>query len=224
MSTATRGTLAAGDRGRAAGAVGFDYVRRAGWAADERLRFDPAGTERWPRDHHPVQTVTVHHTALAVAPDPAESMRSVYRLHAVENGWGDIGYHLVIDPAGTVYEGRFAGGEPSAFGITPGPEGARCVTAGHVGGHNAGNIGVCLLGDFTESGPSDPARKRLVEVLRTLCSLAGVDPRETVAYANPVTGATARVRGVAMHRDWPGDTSCPGEAFAAGFEPLRDSL
>ncbi|MBV2364090.1 peptidoglycan recognition protein family protein [Streptomonospora nanhaiensis] len=220
MSRETTGTLAAAGAGLPAGVRDLVYVRRAGWGADESLRFDASGAEVWPRDLHPVQAVTVHHTALGVAADPHESVRAVYRLHAVENGWGDIGYHLLIDPAGTVYEGRHTGGPVPVFAAAPLPGRASAVTAGHVGGRNPGNIGVCLLGDFTGAMPTEAALSSLVSVLRTLCALAGVDPRAGAAYVNPVTGDRATVPGTAMHRDW-GGTACPGAAFAARFDEVR---
>ena len=38
-------------------------ISRAGWGADESLRFSPAGDEFWPREFYPIQKLVVHHTA-----------------------------------------------------------------------------------------------------------------------------------------------------------------
>ncbi|MFW5415392.1 N-acetylmuramoyl-L-alanine amidase [Nocardiopsis sp. CNT-189] len=196
------------------------YVTRAGWGADESLRYGEDGSESWPREYSPVQVFTVHHAAMPVAEDPRETMRAIYRLHTVENGWGDIGYHLLIDPEGTVYEGRVAGGTVPVFQAPPIPGAAKSVTAAHAVGYNSGNIGICMLGDYTSEQPSRAARDRLVRVLRTLALLTGVDPGAKVKYVNPVTGTERTADAVAMHRDW-GDTACPGDAFAARFGEIR---
>ncbi|MFC7327952.1 peptidoglycan recognition family protein [Marinactinospora rubrisoli] len=206
------------------GRAGFRYLSRAGWGADESLRYDESGQELWPREYYPVQALTVHHAAMPVAADPRESVRAIYHLHAVEQAWGDIGYHLLIDPAGTVYEGRYTreGGLP-IFDTFPVPGRARSVTAGHVGGYNSGNIGVCLLGDFTDSLPTPAAQDSLVLVLRTLAGLTGVDPVAQIEYVNPVNGATRTVQGLSRHRDWL-TTECPGNTFAEEFEAIRDRV
>ena len=86
------------------------YRSRAGWEADESLRFGPDGTELFPTAFFPVQTFTVHHTVTANAdPTPAATVRAIYVAHTVAQGFGDIGYHLLVDQQGGVYEGRGRG-------------------------------------------------------------------------------------------------------------------
>lgn len=53
----------------------------------------------------------------------------IRRWHKAK-GWSDVGYHLVIQPDGTVQHGR---------GLN--------VIGAHVEGHNTGNIGICLIGE-----------------------------------------------------------------------------
>ncbi|GHC89974.1 hypothetical protein GCM10007079_35880 [Nocardiopsis terrae] len=192
---------------------------RAGWGADESLRFDEEGNDLWPAEFHRVQALTVHHTAMATTGDHAADVRAVYHLHAAEQGWGDIGYHLLVDPRGAVYEGRHSGGGLPVFDGLPLPGLARSVTAGHAFGFNHANIGVCLLGDFTGELPTRAAQDSLVDVLRVLCALTGVDPAERIEYANPVNGAVTPQEAVARHRDWL-DTECPGNAFAEAFDTV----
>jgi hypothetical protein len=63
-------------------------ISRAGWGADESLRFDSTGKEIWPPAFYPVQKVVVHHTATQNSdPDPAATIRSIYYYHAVTQGW-----------------------------------------------------------------------------------------------------------------------------------------
>ncbi|MFN2318080.1 MAG: N-acetylmuramoyl-L-alanine amidase, partial [Dermatophilaceae bacterium] len=135
-------------RGGAASALDSAMCRsRADWGADESIR-------DWDPEFHPVQALTVHHTATANDdPDPAATVRAIYRYHAVDQGWGDIGYQYLIDEQGVVYEGRWSGtastscvtakGDGSDFGHED--ETDRMVTGGHAGGYNSGNMGVALL-------------------------------------------------------------------------------
>lgn len=99
--------------GGAAQAVPSSTCRsRAEWGADETLRLDAQGNERWRPEFHVAQVMTVHHTATRNDdPDPAATVRAIYRYHAVDQGWGDIGYQYLVDESGMVYEGRWSGTE-----------------------------------------------------------------------------------------------------------------
>ena len=92
--------------------------------------------------------------------------------------------------------------------------------AAHVGGFNAGNVGIALLGDFTSVQPSPAAREMLVGLLAGLCALTRVDPLARVHYVNPISGATRDVDAIAGHRDWLA-TECPGNAFHPTLPELR---
>lgn len=200
---------------------GCQYRNRAGWGADESWRFE-GGEQLWPPEYFPVQTLTVHHTATAVdESDPAASVRAVYFFHAVTQGWGDIGYHLLIDPAGVVYEGRYSGpdGWP-LFRVAPGQP---LVTAGHSLGFNSGNVGVVVLGDFTSVQPTAAARRSLVRVLASLAHAYDLDPLGRTNYVNPVTDETRTVDTISGHRDW-NATQCPGNTFYPTLPALRDEV
>ncbi|MBP2475924.1 hypothetical protein JOF53_004796 [Crossiella equi] len=195
---------------------------RAEWGADERKRFDAQGREVWPATFSPVQCLSVHHSAIGVGADRAAAVRGIYQGHAVDNGWGDIGYHLLIDPEGVLYEGRFTGGLP-VFGAAPVNGRAATVTAGHVRGHNPGNVGICLLGDFTGGQPSAAAWGTLTRTLAALCCLAGLDPLARLTYVNVEDGKRYDGPVLARHRDWVA-TQCPGNAFADSFDPVRQEV
>ncbi|MBP2335871.1 hypothetical protein JOF41_002049 [Saccharothrix coeruleofusca] len=197
------------------------YLSRAAWGADESLRFAQDGSERYPAAYFPVQTLTVHHSALELGPDPAADVRAIYYDHTITREFGDIGYHLLIDPAGRVYEGRWSGSDgapvfgPELVGGVP-----QMSNAAHVAGFNAGNVGVCLLGDFTSAGPTARARDALVGVLAILSEVCGLDPLGKTDYVNPISGATATVDTISGHRDWM-STECPGNTFHPDLPDIR---
>jgi hypothetical protein len=199
----------------------FRYVDRAGWGADESLRFAPDGTEIFPQAYFDVQTLTVHHTVTAnVDPDPAATVRAIYFFHAVTQDFGDIGYHLLIDRNGTVHEGRYSG--PDSIPVFQGRagDGPRMCNGAHVGGFNAGNVGVALLGDFTAAQPTPAARRTLVYLLAALAGYTDVDPLAQVNYVNPISGATRTVPAISGHRNWSA-TACPGDAFYPDLPAVR---
>lgn len=203
----------------------FAYLRRADWGADESYRFDDEGNEIFPPAYFDVQTLTVHHTVTSNSDaNPAGTVRAIYFDQAVTQDFGDIGYHLLIDASGAVYEGRYSGPDRNpVFGprrVGPRPS---MVNAAHVGGFNAGNIGVALLGDFTSTQPTPDARASLVRVLASLAHAVDLDPLGTTNYVNPISGATRTVPTIAGHRDW-APTQCPGNSFYPFLADVREDV
>jgi hypothetical protein len=227
-----------------------EYRSRAAWGANEAWRNWPAGPEEWEPDHtpyqrlkytrYPSQTITVHHSAgsTPTAAGAAAAVRGIYQSQANGQGWGDIGYNLLIDPYGVVYEGRYNVAEPwPIFGPEPGPA-PMMTTGAHVSGYNAANIGICLLGNFDGSGmPTSDARNALTEVVTALCRLCGIDPLAIVDYVNPVPSAdpddpdeadqplryaTRTVRAISGHRNW-ANTACPGDHLYGWLGYLRQA-
>jgi hypothetical protein len=128
----------------------------------------------------------------------------IQRGHMFGEGWTDIGYHYVIGPDGTIYEGRDVG-----------------VRGTHVIRQNSGKIGVLLLGDFEpgmelglfklpfdlwngdDLGPTSQQINSTMALLGWLDYLYGIES-------------------VVGHRDVPGqDTSCPG-AYLMPYIPQLD--
>ncbi len=130
-------------------------ISRAGWGADESLRYvdrDPKKPLRWPPEYQPVEKIILHHTATDNnPPDVGAALRSIYYFHAITRQWGDIGYNFLIDAAGNVYEGRFGG--PN-------------VIAGHALRYNPGSVGISLLGNFDTANPPKPMIDAFVRLVR----------------------------------------------------------
>ena len=178
-----------------ANAAEFDVVSRAAWGADESLR---NGSPRYASEVH---MGVVHHTAhssdLSVANGYSRSeapaiMRAMYRYHTQSLGWADLGYNVVIDRFGTIYEGR-------AGGFT------RSVIGAHAANFNTGSFGVSVMGNFLRSQASPAAIESLQKVIGVKSAIHGIDPE---GWTNEMSGSTWRPT-ILGHRDV-GNTSCPG--------------
>jgi hypothetical protein len=199
-------------------------IGRAGWGADESLRFDSTGKEVWPPAFYPVQKLIVHHTAGQNSdPNPAATIRSIYYYHAVTQGWGDIGYNFLVDESGRVYEGRFsrqyAPGESPSGDDTAG----NGVTAAHAQGFNSGTVGVALLGTFTSQAPTAVARDALERFLAWESERHTLDPHGSALYTNPVNGTQKTFPNIAGHRDL-NATECPGGSLYGALPSIRDRV
>jgi hypothetical protein len=195
--------------------TGVITVPRAGWGADESLRFDCHGNECWTEERGPVRGIVLHHTLTPNGErDPPRRLRGIYRFHAAERGWGDIGYHLMIDEAGCVYEGR--------HGTLAAQRRGEGVVGAHARGFNRGSVGIALLGTLTERTATLQARASLEVVVAELMAVHGIDPTATVTW--PRSGP-ARVTAptVCAHRDL-AEVTCPGDAFYPTLPELRAAI
>jgi hypothetical protein len=90
----------------------------------------------------PVEYITIHHDGMTpfTATDYASSAARVelYRNGHRGRGWGDIGYHFVVDREGRIWEGRSLKWQGA-----------------HVRNRNEGNLGILVMGNFDEQAPSE---------------------------------------------------------------------
>jgi hypothetical protein len=85
----------------------------------------------------------MHHTADGnnyTADDVPGDHALDVRYHAVSRGWGDIGYNVIVDKFGRLWEGRYGGLASTVIGA-------------HAGGFNTGTFGVSMLGNYDSSRP-----------------------------------------------------------------------
>ena len=210
---------------QAAGATPIPtIISRAGWGADETIRFDGAGDERWPREFFPLQKLVVHHTAgRNQDPNPTATVRAIYYYHAVSRRWGDIGYNYLIDEAGRIYEGRY--GRDFWNGTQASSDNAlgQALAGGHAKYHNQGSMGISLLGTFSTQAPTAAARASLVRLLAWASAKYHLDPRGTSTYVNPQTGVRRTTPNITGHRDYQA-TSCPGAVLNAQLPAIRSDV
>ncbi len=152
----------------------YRVFRRSDWGAESlKDNHDPMGG---------ISRITLHHTAelpeMQTRTD-LELVKGVQNLHRNLRGWADIGYHWLIGRDGNVYEGRFLS-----------------VQGAHAGGsNNEHNLGISVVGDFTEALP--PAGQlATVELFLT---------QQLARYRVPI----GELHG---HRDFKA-TECPGGAL-----------
>ena len=174
---------------------------RKDWGADESLR-----TER-PSYASSVRAVVVHHTAGSndySQADVPRRIRADYAYHVQARGWSDLGYNLVVDRFGGIWEGR-------AGGI------GRAVIGAHAAGFNTGTLGVSLLGDMTKAQPTAATVRAMGRVAAYAAATWRFDPTGSVVLTSkgsPRYGSGTRVRlgRVHGHRDT-GRTACPGALY-----------
>lgn len=163
-------------------------------------------TYRWPLQYSPsVKLLVVHHTAQNVTGDerPAlERVRALYAYHANSRGWGDIGYHYLIDERGQIYEGR-AGG--------------RGVIGGHAYCWNTGTVSIAMLGNFDIEQPPQVQIQSLQWLLSDLAERYGLD-----------LGSSVRMHGknfptIVGHKDLL-STDCPGYYVRETLAQIRENV
>ena len=170
--------------------VGPRVVGRTRWGARtaNARRMTPS-TGIWSR-------ITVHHSAEPNSPltpsalaDSTNSIRLIQKYHMQDptHMWGDIGYHFLIDSSGRVFVGRELRWQGA-----------------HAGGtNNLGNIGICLLGDFSTGKPSDDAVIALEGLVAELRADHGIHASRVYA-----------------HNDF-GGTACPGPWLTSFLDRYR---
>lgn len=161
---------------------------------------------RWPLQYSPsVRLLVVHHTAIVVTGDARsglERMRALYQYHAANRGWGDIGYHFIIDERGQIYEGR-SGGDS--------------VVGGHVYCNNVGTIGVAMMGNFDREQPTQAQTQSLQWLLKLLGEKYAITMTRDVVFHGK------RLPTIVGHRQLV-STDCPGLVVWGALDHIRDNV
>lgn len=187
---------------------------RAQWGADESIRtWDPEYART-------LQAATIHHTADSndyTAEQVPAIMRAMYQYHTVSRGWGDIGYNVVVDKFGRMWEGRYGGLKSTVIGA-------------HAGGFNTGTFGVSMMGNYDLVQPPAVMLESVAKIVAWKLSLYRVDPRGTTQLTSGGGGTAKYAAGTVVtlptifaHRDV-GSTACPGQYGYAKMDWIRDRV
>lgn len=188
-------------------------VSRAGWGANEGMRCsNPDYTE-------PTKALTLHHTAGNNNYTPAEAaaqVRGIFKYHAQTLGWCDMGYNVLVDKYGTIYEGRYGGLE-------------RGVMGAHVGGFNSNTWGISMIGNYETAQPSAEMLNSVTSIAAWKAAQSGFDPSGTVSLrsggfsnARYAAGTTATVPTFHGHSDLH-YTACPGGYVISRWDEIRNA-
>ncbi|MGH2922965.1 MAG: N-acetylmuramoyl-L-alanine amidase, partial [Solirubrobacterales bacterium] len=190
---------------------------RSSWGADVP---GSACVPKGPPTHGEVRAGVIHHTVNANTYTAAEApaiVLGICSFHIQANGWDDIGYNVLVDRYGTLYEGR-AGGLANA------------VVGAHAQGFNSQTTSIASLGDHRAEAITPAARESIVAFLAWRLKLAGLKSvtKKTQLTSgggslNRHAAGTVTLPRILGHRDL-GLTECPGGALAAEIDGIRSDV
>jgi hypothetical protein len=194
-------------------------ITREGWGCDESKRFR-SGAEIWPEMYVPSKKWVLHHTATSnTYTSGAAEVRAIYNYHAVTLGWGDIGYHALVDKTGNVYEGRHGRGEDAATREVLSDD----VVAGHTSGRNYGSSALAAIGTFGTVDPSAAMWTAIEDVATLECGRQYIKPdtsSDFLLFNDTWQNGLANISG---HRDSV-STECPGARLYNRLGSLRTTV
>jgi hypothetical protein len=164
-------------------APNYEAENENGFFSDE----NPEGWRVYEPDIRDIyKTLVMHHSVIDEG-DDISTLLEIQALHRGDRQWADVAYHYFIGKEGTVYEGRDIN-----------------VRGTHVAGYNTGSLGVCLLGDFTISLPTDAQ----------------------ITTANALglwLAVRLQLTHIAGHRDFNDFTVCPGDFLVTRLAELAEA-
>jgi uncharacterized protein YgiM (DUF1202 family) len=152
-------------------------IRRATWGANEAQTLDATQNSK-------LQAIVVHHTAgsnnYSTQAQAAAQVRGDWNYHTNVLKWGDIGYNMLIDKFGNVYEGRRGSIDSLPLGA-------------HAAGFNTNTYGISLLGNYEEVQPSAKMMASLRKVVAWKSYEYKLNPNTKVTLTSrALPGSTSR--------------------------------
>jgi hypothetical protein len=174
---------------------------------------DPACNYSGGLAYRSVTHLIVHHTVTSNSTsDWAATVRAIWRFHTFDRGWGDIGYNMLGDRNGVLYEGHLGGDD---------------VIGTHASGANAGSMALALIGTFTQPYENPPGIAPPQAMLNSAAELFAwkADQKNIdvfdAGYLPNVSWGLPKLMG---HRDVYGSTQCPGDQAHALLPWLRGEV
>ncbi len=122
-------------------------IGRSGWHA-------AAAKTALMKPNSSIVKLTIHHSGVKtdLHTDERAALRSMQRFHQDERKWGDLSYHFIVGPSGSVYRGRdTAYAADTATNYKP-----------------IGHVTICVLGNFDEQMPTAEALGGLTDLISAL--------------------------------------------------------
>jgi hypothetical protein len=121
------------------------------------------------------RTIVIHHAAM-----PSGDAHTIHKVHLANPGWDGLGYHFVVGNGTQSGDGEIEVG----FRWREQREGAHArARKGDDNRWNLQGIGICLVGDFTTSPPSQRQMDALVRLVRALMAEYGIPPENVVPHS-----------------------------------------
>jgi hypothetical protein len=187
-------------------------VTRARWGANEGLRKPGQFYDA------KISKIVVHHTG---TPNDITDYPALCRgilANETAGVYVDIAYNWLIDPAGRIYEGRWAR-DYSAGAPHTGELNAANVRGAHAIYHNTETIGIALMGTYDTIDPPPAMVNALVTLLAWKCARWGIDPLGRGRYL-AANGAVENLFNICGHRDT-SSTDCPGQRVEPMLPAVR---
>lgn len=153
----------------------------------EKSGINPNSNDAIP-DYLPIERIVIHDTGCSPtskdcnsdAVDSKDVIGRIYRNHAVQRGWGDLGYNYIIDRQGNIYEGRFGGN---------GVRGAHVYDSKRCLNFNTGSVGISVLGNYENAKMPDTAFNSLAMLIGWLSASNNLTPSQmdktSTVWENP---------------------------------------
>ena len=160
-----------------------------------------------------VQAIVIHHTKSEYK-SSLEGIQDIYRYHALNRQWWDIGYNYVIGYDGEIFEWKKWGDY---------------ISAAHSKWNNNSTVGISIMGDYTDKEISKQQYESLEKLVRYLAWKYGIDFSKKHYYHMKCAGEKCNTfpletyldSTLVGHRDT-GHTSCPGDKLYAQIDQLRE--
>lgn len=164
-------------------------------------------------DTHQVYHTIIHHSAGSNSDkDYTKVVRNIYLFHTQNNGWDDIGYNFVIAQNGQIFDGRDNQGVADEDNI----KGA------HFCGKNNNTMGVCLLGNYETTQPTDATLSSLANLLAWKFPKEKISPFDYFQHPRNTQNALY-LPALGGHRDGC-STLCPGENIFSIIPEIKEKV
>ncbi len=146
--------------------------------------------------HRPWRTIVIHHSATT-----SDNARTINDFHTNVRGWPNgLGYHFIIGNGSRTPDGW----------IEAGPRWAKQQAGAHAKSPqnrmNEIGIGICLVGNFEKTRPTEAQMEALAALVRRLRQRERIPRRNVIGHRDVIEGYTV----------------CPGRHFS--IERLREML